>query len=1076
MICIRQTAGMASQNATVDSIASFYRTLKGGALCAIALGLGITTSAYAQESGQPAPADRSLTLDEVTVTGTRIKQREDYVSPNPISTIDSSEMQRLGIVNVSDAVTQVPSNISQFTPANTGGSAFFVGSTLANLRGLNPFFGTRTLTLVDTHRFIPTTQGDSVDLNFIPSNLIERTEIVTGGASAAYGSGAISGVVNVLLNHRLEGLKLDMDYGASEKGDGDNYHVGLAGGTDLFAGRSHVIFGLEYQKQDVIQSCSDARDWCAKGVGAFSNDSSFAFTPGQDYTGPPAFSPPGTPPRQKIPGQPWQIITSNLRQNQLSHSGVLFRNTPNATSTLQFNAAGTDLVPYAIGAEGWRATGGTVVGGDGEPTYKNLSLFPDVERKIAYTRMSFEVTDGLEAFAEGSWGQVEGTNHQWAPGQNTAYACIRPDNAFLLASTQSVRDAFGALISNAPNATAPNATCGGPFAAPGAAGTVLTKDWSDQNDQTVMTDTKVIRGVVGLNGAIGTSSWSWETYYQYGKTTRDQIGSGYRTNWRYDLAIDAVIDNRPGSATNGQAVCRVTRDGVSPFAQFDPILAVGCQPLNAFGTTAASQQALAYAFGSLTEHDDIRQDVVAASLTGEVWKGLGAGPFAAATGLEWRRDQLANLAGDLPFSQRTDFGLQYGDSFEGKTTVKEAFLELEMPLLKDRPGARIATLNGAVRQAKYKNEGGLGTTGQTGEQDITTWKFAAVWDPVEWLRFRGSRSRDLRAASFRELYYSQSIPAGGFFGSVQNSQIVVNPGAGVFSATDAAVLILSGNPNLEPETANTTTGGFVVSPGGWADGMHLSLDYYKIVITGGQALEVTQNVVNQCYDAVNPNPAKCAQITFGAPLPGQGAQSNIAQVRALYINSLPYETQGVDLGWDYLMPMDNLFSGSQGSLAFRLQGTYALKSIIQNANRRDIAGQTGADQGFLSDFAAAPNFSANFTASYLNGPLALTVQTRWVGAGRLDKQNPKLGPGDEGYNPNLTYSVSDSDVPSYYAVNLNGSYDFKWFGLENLQLFGNVSNLFDRDPPFSAGQVGGVNAVFFDALGRTYRAGMRVQF
>src|SRR5687768_5091128 len=108
-------------------------------------------------------------------------------------------------------------------------------------------------------------------------------------------------------------------------------------------------------------------------------------------------------------------------------------------------------------------------------------------------------------------------------------------------------------------------------------------------------------------------------------------------------------------------------------------------------------------------------------------------------------------------------------------------------------------------------------------------------------------------------------------------------------------------------------------------------------------------------------------------------------------------------------------SGAKGSFAFRLHGTYSMTTLIQNPNRRDVAGQAGGDQGFLSDCAAAPNFSANFTASYLNGPLTATVQTRWVGAGRLDKQNPKLGPGDEGYNPALSYSVSDSTVPSYYV-------------------------------------------------------------
>ncbi len=231
------------------------------------------------------------------------------------------------------------------------------------------------------------------------------------------------------------------------------------------------------------------------------------------------------------------------------------------------------------------------------------------------------------------------------------------------------------------------------------------------------------------------------------------------------------------------------------------------------------------------------------------------------------------------------------------------------------------------------------------------------------------------------------------------------------------MLVLSGNPKLAPETANTTTAGFVLSPGGWAEGMHFSADWYKIKIDGGQALEMAQNVVNQCYDGSDSS--KCAQITFGSPLPGQGAQSNITQVRAVYINQSPYETQGVDINWDYLMPLDKMFSGAKGSFSFRLEGTYSLKTLIVTGGReKDISGQTGGDQGFLSDFAAAPNFAGNLTMSYLNDPLTVTLQTRWVSAGRLDKQNPKLGPQDAGYNPNLTYSVSDSTVPSYYVLNL----------------------------------------------------------
>src|SRR5262245_52506047 len=171
------------------------------AFTTVAFSVSLTLSAVAQEP--PSQERSNAGLEEVTVTGTRIR-RDDFTTPTPTTVVDSQFMENLGIVNVADMVTQIPSNVSNFQPQNTGGSAFFIGSTLANLRGLNPFFGTRTLTLVDTHRFIPTTQGDSVDLNFIPSNLIERTEIVTGGASAAYGSGAISGVVNIFLDPKME--------------------------------------------------------------------------------------------------------------------------------------------------------------------------------------------------------------------------------------------------------------------------------------------------------------------------------------------------------------------------------------------------------------------------------------------------------------------------------------------------------------------------------------------------------------------------------------------------------------------------------------------------------------------------------------------------------------------------------------------------------------------------------------------------------------------------------------------------------------------------------------------------------
>ena len=132
------------------------------------------------------------------------------------------------------------------------------------------------------------------------------------------------------------------------------------------------------------------------------------------------------------------------------------------------------------------------------------------------------------------------------------------------------------------------------------------------------------------------------------------------------------------------------------------------------------------------------------------------------------------------------------------------------------------------------------------------------------------------------------------------------------------------------------------------------------------------------------------------------------------------------------------------------------------------------DQGFLSNFTPVPDWSGNLTVSYANGGFTGTLQTRYVSRGKLDLQNPKTGPGETGYNPNLTYSVNDNTIPSYFNFDATVSYDLKLWSADRTEVFGTINNIFDKDPPFAAG-VGGTNAVFYDMLGRTFRVGVRVK-
>jgi outer membrane receptor protein involved in Fe transport len=884
-------------------------------------------------------------------------------------------------------------------------------------------------------------------------------------------------VVNVILDKRLQGVKLDADYGVTQEGDGDNYRLGVAGGTSFADGRGHVVAGGEFQKMDAIQSCADARDWCALGRGLYTNVSGFFGGAGVPFGA-------GGVPAVHIPGQPHYIVTQGLREQQLSRSGVIVTTPADGlvTTTPQFNDAGTDVVPFNVGAEGWRGIGSNVVGGDGDRANTNLTLQPNVERKTFYSHLEFDLTDALRSYVDVSHGQVEGINNQFGSGQNAANTCIRPDNAYIDTLSGAAQAALTAAEGNAPF-NADNVICSALFAGFGSPnameGAVVRKNWQGQNLQVVTTDTKVTRAVVGLSGSLG-ESWNWDGYYQYGRTTRDQIGTGYRTNWRYTFATDAVEDG-------GEIVCRVTRDGLPAFAVgvVDPIVAQGCQPLNIFGTDNASQEALDYAFGSLTEHNVIRQDVLAASINGQVLQGW-AGPISAAFGLEWRKDKLSNDAGDLPAALRTDFSLQYGDAFAGKTEVVEGFAEFEVPLAAGLPLAKRASLNAAVRTAQYKTEGATeGAIGGSNKTNVTTWKLAGVWDPIDAVRFRGSHSRDIRAPNFRELFYSQTIPAGGFFGSTPNPWIdlTLEPPGG--TNTDTTVWQLMGNTDLDPEKSKTTTVGIVLKPSGALDGMQLAVDWYRIKLKGGLALALGGGAaVTACFE--DGDPFMCSLLEFGAPRPSQAGNpnaefTNITNMKTLYTNQNPYIAKGVDFAVDYRLPGGSLGS-IPGSVAISMNATHMLKQIAPVVGagfvqlQADLAGQTGGDSGFLSDVAPAPDWAGNIALSYLTGPFIGTIQTRYVSGGHMDLQNPKTGPDDADYDPGVSYSTNDNTTGSYFLFNLNASYDLKYFNLERFQVFGSINNLLNRDPPFSSGAIAGVNAINYDTLGRTFRMGVRLKF
>jgi iron complex outermembrane recepter protein len=1031
-------------------------------------GLGVTAQAQQQQQQQEG------VLEEVTVTGTRIR-RDDFSAPTPTTVVDSNFMQSIGVVNVAEMIVQMPANVSNFQPTNTGGSAFFVGSTLANLRGLNPFFGTRTLTLVDSKRHVPTNQGGSVDLSAVPSILLDRMEVVTGGASAAYGSEAVSGVVNILLDKTLDGVKLDVDFGGTSEGDGDNNHFGAAWGTGL-GERGHIVIGAERQTQDAIWSCSDARAWCAESIQTFANGGS-------------AFTPVGAPITPVIPGQPSYIVSANRRANQVSRNGVIY-NAGTGSQGVQISADGTGVIPFQIGQYGRIGVMQSEVGGDGRSVWSGSTLQPETERTTAMVSLNYDFSDTLTGFIDVSYGNVIGINRQEGAlgfSNDGVNLCINtaPQNAnpFLSGNAFLVgRPAVQAAL-QAANGNGGFFNCFNPFV---PTQTLLRKDFTDESEQIVRTDSDSTRVVLGLSGKLGDSSWTWDTYFQQGKTEREQIGEDYRTNQRWLMAVDSIIDPRPGLATTGQPVCRVTVTGVPPSPFVHPSLMQGCVPLNPFGYQSMSAAARDYAFDPIVEFNHIEQQVLSGSLSGEVWKGWGAGPLLGAFGVEYRKEELLNTVAALPDPIRVDILLQYGDDFGGNTKVSEAFGELEMPLLADKPGAKLLSINAAYRRAHYDTTDDVGSGGSA-TRDLDMRKISIVWDTTDFLRIRASTSRDARAPGFRELFWSLTQPGGtDFFGQVQNPWLGPPSPFNNFGF-DPATSHLTGNVNLRPEKADTTTIGFVVTPGGATSRLRFSADYYKIELVDGIQGGFGPGILTRCANAAIPEACALIQgLNPVGPIAPGGAPGflDVTFLDVPYENGRKYEATGIDTSVDYSIPLDN------GTIALRLLSTHAIKTVVRSPPLfpggadvvRDLAGSVGSDSGFFSDWTGSPDWVHNLVFTYARGPFAITAQGRYFEGAIIDKNTPKTDPTQPGYNPLANGSITLNTTSSHFTLNLNGSYAFRWGqgDEQNAELFANLDNVTDKDPQFASGGAGfgvaSTNPIYFPTLGRTYRIGARLRF
>ncbi|OJY66978.1 MAG: hypothetical protein BGP16_17315 [Sphingobium sp. 66-54] len=776
--------------------------LRSGAALAVAA-MACNGAALAQSGAQSGetPQEEGASTQEIIITGSRLA-RSTFDAPSPVTVIGGEQFEQRAVVNVGAGIAELPAFRPSTTPTTQGFGSFNVGAQIVNLRGIGV---TRNLILVDGRRFAPTTREGSVDLNLIPTILVARTDVVTGGASAAYGSDALAGVVNIVLDKQLEGLKVQMDYGVSDEGDGDDYHFAAAFGSKLGDSGGRFIIGGEYDNQKGIGNCF-TRDWC--GVGTVASNPFYA-TNGlpnyirSDTNGGWFFNSAGV-----VSGANNNTAATAALRNMFGTGGLTF---------------GPDGTPQAY-HPGTFAFALSQIGGDLYPTYTDANITVPVERYSIFAHLDLPLTDSIKAFAEGSMGHVKGTLLQTA--YFGASIPIYADNPY-------IPDALRTFVPETP--TSPTK--------PAAAAFNMGRVLDDVGRGLSISKADTFRFTGGFSGELG-GGWQWDAYYQYGNTERLQTvdnnlivaGSTPRFGYATDAVRDPVTD---------EIVCRATLDP-NPATRAK---AAGCVPINLFGAGNVSQAGKDYIFGTLMERINLRQHVVAANVRGDL-ADLWAGPLSVALGGEYRLDGI-NVEHD-PLSNEYAYFQNFGSDYRGTTKVTEGYLEAELPLAKDVAFARSLILNGAVRYTHY-NISGFGSYLRTDSKssfNATAWKASLVWDPVEMLRFRATQSRDIRAPNFADLFLASASAFATVINRFNTSQ------------STPPVTYSGGYPSLRPEKADTTTLGMVLSPRGFLDGFRFSVDWYRIKVKDyiGTVPGGAQFIVDRCYAGVS---AACAAIDFG---------------------------------------------------------------------------------------------------------------------------------------------------------------------------------------------------------------------
>ena len=927
--------------------------------------------AFAQEEGD---AD-----DTIYVTGTRI-QREDLNAPSPVTTVNSEQLVLTNTVNSEQFLNTLPQVVPSFdqTSNNPGD-----GSARVSLRGLG---SARTLVLVDGARFVGLGPSFVVDINNIPSALVERIDVVTGGASAVYGSDAVAGVVNFIMKKDFEGVQLDASHELSAVGwDANTTNVAITAGGNFADGRGNAVVFASYTNREAL--FQGERDFSAitlldTGNGFIEFGSS------------------------NIPGVRWLGQTSNNFNVTSPETIDPLCGTGNANSCSGFwNAGGSGTAGVVRGLR---------FGGTETDVYNyapdNYLQLPQ-ERYNITALSSYEVNDYIEVYMRGVFSHTV-VDSQLAPTPTGQVAAtINLDNPAIPATLLSIISGDVAVADDPATTTIDESRLGSNNG-DGTANILFQKRFEEIGTRNSLRTTNGFQILTGARGDLS-EAWSYDTYFNFSRSTVSQIQTGNVSTAAMLAAI--LCDNGPTASANSACV---SGGGSIPY-------------LDIFGGQGGvSSAAVSYIERTGAQIDEIEQLQWVGTLSGDLdtvrlpWADSGV---ATVLGLEYR-ELMANSIPDSvlgPDVRGFNASLPVG----GRYDVYEAFGEVQIPVITGMDFIESFVINGAYRYSDYSidNVGGVHTFAVGGD-----------WSPIPELRFRAQFQRAVRAPNIGELFsaFTNGFPGatdpcssgiGSYSGATIDSTCTATgvPASAVgtsFQANAQIQSLFGGNPNLSNETGDTLTIGMVWQPEA-VDGLTLQVDYYDIAIKNAITAIPLQVVLNECH--LSNVASQCAIIGAARnPVTGALGASAATSPNLGSINAGSIETNGIDVNASYSM------DAFEGTLAFQYYGTYLLGYTYQSSPTSavvDCAGLYGSSI-CVGGNEPVPEYKHTAQISYIQGPL--TASLRWRALSGMEASVTGFSDASSS-TPFFNYL----DITTQYAVN------------ENLDLTFGVRNLTNPDVP-----------------------------